>query len=261
MFENISIGVKTFLRDEHLFNTIQAVRTNLPGAQMIIADCGEMTEQKDGLYAELTREGHVHIDLPFDAGFGAMSNAIADALQRPYLLVGSDDFDFSTDDAVRGIRRLQDVLDYHAEIDIASGRVNNNPYEFNLIDDGDTVTEVPVLIDPAIWYQYVDLTVNYSLFRREVFDKVRWESDIKIGGAEHGAQFVKLKRAGFKTVFVNDVNINEQTTPSSPRYRLYRLRAMDLARPCFDRIGVKKYVLGNGVVDYDASLWGPDAVR
>lgn len=261
MFENISIGIKTFLRDEQLFNTIQAIRTNLPGAQMLIADCGEMTDEKDSLYAELERDGHIHIDLPFDAGFGAMSNAIADRLTRPRLLVGSDDFDFSTNEAAQGIFRLQGVLDCDPNIDVASGRVNNNPYEFILIDEGDTVTEIPADIDPTVWYQQVDLTVNYSLFRKEVFDKVRWESDIKIGGAEHGAQFVKLKRAGFKTVFVNYVNINEQAIPSRPRYRMYRRRAADPSRPCFDRIGVKKYILGNGVVDYDETQGGANAVR
>jgi hypothetical protein len=211
-----------------------------------------MTEEKDSYYAELEREGHVHIDLPFDAGFGAMSNAIVDALDRKYLLIGSDDFEFQSVEVQKGIERLQQVLDLCSDVDIASGRVNNRPYEFNLVDEGDVVIEIPVKIDPEVWYQQVDLTVNYSLIRREVFQKVRWESDVKIGGAEHGAQFVKLKRAGFKTVFVPGVNINESQIRSSARYNMYRRRALDPARPCFDRIGVKKYVLGSGVVDYDA---------
>src|ERR1700691_2948142 len=94
MFENLSIGVRTFLRDDKLFRVIEDVRRTLPGAQLIIADCGEMTEEKDSLYAELEREGHIHIDLPFDSGFGRMSNEIVDHLDRPYLLIASDDFDF-----------------------------------------------------------------------------------------------------------------------------------------------------------------------
>jgi hypothetical protein len=97
----------------------------------------------------------------------------------------------------------------------------------------------------------VDLTVNYSLIRRQVFEKIRWETDVKIGGAEHGAQFLKLKRAGFKTVFVPNVNINESQIKSSPRYNMYRRRACAPERPCFDRIGVRKYTLGNGQIDYN----------
>jgi hypothetical protein len=228
----------------------------MPDAQMIIADCGEMTEEKDSLYAELEREGHIHIDLPFDSGFGCMSNKIVDNLSRPYLLVASDDFDFSPVEVRQGIEKLQEVLTLNPDIDIASGRVNNRPYEFDLIDEGDTVTEVPVKYNvhgPIFpWFVQCDLTVNYSLIRSKVFDQVRWFNSVKIGGGEHGVFFLECLRAGFKTVYVPGVNINESQIKNSPRYNLYRRRALDPSRPAFDRIGVKKYILGSGVVDYNA---------
>jgi hypothetical protein len=253
MFENIAIGIKTFLRDEQLFNTIQAVRENLPGAQLIIADCGESTEAKDGLYAELIREGHVQIDLEFDAGFGSMSQSIVDVLERPYLLIGSDDFDFSTHDVRLGIEKLEYFLHYHPDVHIASGRVNNNPYEFNLIErqPGEWYEEpVGQSMYDAI-YRKCDLTVNYSLIRKYVFSRVGWDTEVRIGGGEHAAFFIDCKRAGFKTVYVPGVNINEQKVRNSPRYNMYRRRAQDPARPCFVRRGIKKYVCGNGVVDYE----------
>ena len=257
MFQQISIGIKTFLRDPQLFNTIDAIRRNLPDVRMIIADCGEMTEEKDSLYAELTREGHVHIDLPFDAGFGAMSNAIVDKLRRPLLLVASDDFDFSTLETRQGIEKLIRTANLYSKSDIFSGRVNNNPYEFLLHDRGNGIVEEEacgIIPDPDFPqdYYWVGLTVNYSLIRSRVFDTVRWDDDVKIGGGEHGSFFLDCKRANLKTVYVPGVNINEQRIPDSPRYRMYRRRAMDPARPCFDRRGVRKYVLGNGQVDYDA---------
>lgn len=252
----ISIGIRTFLRDPQLFQAIDGIRCNLPELSIIVADCGEMTEQKDGFYADLEREGHIHIDLPYDSGFGCMSNAIIDALDRDFLLIGSDDFCFSSVEVREGIEKLQEVLDLNPDIDIASGRVNNRSYEFDLIDKGDEVTEVPIKYNvhgPIFpWFIDCDLTVNYSLFRKRVFEKVRWESDIKIGSGEHGAQAIKIKRAGFRTVFVPTVNINEQDVKNSPRYNLYRRRALDPGRLAFDRIGVKKYTMGNGVVDYDA---------
>lgn len=269
MFENISIGIKTFLRDPHLYNTIQAIRENLPGAQMIIADCGEPSEEKDGIFADLEREGHKTIQLDFDAGFGAMSCAIANSLQRSYLLVGSDDFDFSTPEAREGIEKLEFTLLTNSDFNIASGRVNNNPYEFFLKEKDGIITEVDALMDkPNYWegvpcglvHGVVDLTVNYSLIRKEVFQKVMWDADVKIGGGEHAAFFIDCKRAGFKTVYVNGVNINEQQVRNSPRYNMYRRRAMDPARPCFVRRGIKKYVCGNGVVDYDETV-RTDAVR
>ena len=30
------------------------------------------------------------------------------------------------------------------------------------------------------WFYEVDLTVNFSLIRQEVFKKVRWDDDVKI---------------------------------------------------------------------------------
>lgn len=257
MFEKIAIGVKTFLRDECLFNTIQAIRTNLPGAKMIIADCGDHTEEKDGIYADLAREGHHTIQLPFDAGFGAMSNAIVGVLDRPYFLIGSDDFDFSTPEARQGIEKLQEVLDFCPDVDIASGRVNNNPYEFDLIEESGEVIErristskYKLIHDFQAWFVQCDLTVNNSLIRRKVFQKVMWDADVKIGNGEHGAFFLDCKRAGFKTVYVPGVNIQEQRIRNSARYNEYRNRARSPERVCFVRRGVRKYVLGNGVMDY-----------
>jgi hypothetical protein len=256
MFSKISIGIKTFLRDEQLFNTIHAIQDNLPNAQMIIADCGDHTEEKEGVYADLARDGHHTIQLPFDAGFGAMSNAIVDVLDRPYLLIGSDDFDFSTEEARQGVIWLQDVLDDYPHVDIASGRVNNCPYEFELIDEGHTVTELPLdFIDKhrTQYLRYVkcDLTVNYSMIQEDVFDKICWDSDVKIGQGEHGAFFVDCKRAGMMTVYVPDVNINEQAVRNSQRYNEYRNRARSPERACFVKRGIKKYILGDGRIDYE----------
>lgn len=254
MFENISIGVRTFLRDDKLFHVVDNVRRMLPGAQMIIADCGEMTEQKDSLYAELEREGHIHLDLPFDAGFSAMSNSIVNALQRPLLLMASDDFDFSPPEVRQGIEKLLRVAQDHPEFDILSGRVNNWPYEFLLCDHGNgLIEEVELGIrDLNADHHRVDLTVNYSLIRKEVFEVVRWDDGVKIGGAEHAGFFLDVKQAGFLVAYVPGVNIMEQTGRDSARYRMYRRRAMDPARPCFVKRGIRKYVMGNGQVDYDA---------
>jgi len=254
MFENLSIGVKTFLRDDKLFRVIEDVCRTLPGAQLIIADCGEMTEEKDSLYAELEREGHVHIDLPFDSGFGRMSNEIAYRLSRRLLLMASDDFDFSPVEVRQGIEKLLHVAQHHHEFDVLSGRVNNWPYEFQFWDHGNGFIEevAQVMPDFDSDYRRVDLTINYSLIQKDVFKKIRWDDDVKIGGGEHAAWFLDVKQAGFEVAYVPGVNINEQTGRDTPRYKMYRRRAQDPDRPCFRKRGIRKYVLGNGVIDWEA---------
>lgn len=259
--EDVTVGVKTFLRPELLVYAVGGIQTTLYGSRIIVADDGKVDWTDQDFYDELIRSGpHKVITLPFDSGFGMKSNAIADALETKYLLVGSDDFDFAPMSVRHGVEKLVRVLDSYPDFAVASGRVNNRPYEFNLQDNGDVIIEHPVDVDKSSYWEdvrcqalcmKVDLTVNYSLIRREVFEKVRWDDDVKIGGGEHGAFFVDVKRAGFNVMWVRDVNIDEQRHLRNPEYMRYRNRARGPERPCFVRRGIKKYVLGTGQVDYE----------
>lgn len=250
----ISIGIRTFLRDGKLFAAIDGIQKNMPEVKMIIADCGDMTEEKDSIYADLIRGGHTVIHLDYDAGFGAMSNRIAEALDRPYLLIGSDDFDFRPPKVREGIENLLAVLE-NTNMDVVSGRVGQHgAYEFDLEEKDGVVTEhrVFVPLKPEPWYVPCDLTVNYCLCKSRIFNAVRWDDDVKIGGGEHGSWFLDLKRAGFKVAYVPGVSIQEQKGTDTQVYRDFRMRSQDPRRPCFDRRGVRKYILGGGQVDYDA---------
>lgn len=249
-FSKIAVGIKTFLRDEHLFHAIEGVCQNMPGARLIIADDGRMTPEKQLLYQNLHKSEHIVGYLPFDSGFGSKSNFIARQNNRPYLLIGSDDFDF-TAEAAEGILKLQEVLDYNPEFGIASGRVNNRPYEFFLEEKDGVVREYQVNpMGMLPWFYEVDLTVNFSLIRHQVLNKVKWDDDVKIGGGEHGAFFVDVKRAGFKVAYVSGVNIETQKRRDPSEYSPYRRRALGLERPCFERRGIREYYLGNGQCDY-----------
>ena len=254
--KDIAIGIRTFLRDQHLFECIDGIRTNLSDAQMIIIDDGRMTPYKNGLYTSLARCGHTIAHLPFDSGFGAKSNTMTYSLSRKYVLVGSDDFDFRPAAVREGIERLQEILDYFPEVSIASGRVGNRAYEFDLLETrpGEFLE---VKIDYSTydifrpWFTECDLTVNYSLIRREVFEKVRWDAEVRIGGGEHAAFFIDCMRAGLKTVWVPGVNINELQIRNSREYNSYRNRADSKERPCFQKRGIKRYTLANGQIDYE----------
>lgn len=272
MLDRVSIGIKTFLRDEKLFHTISSIRNSMPEAQLIIADDGEMTEEKDGIYADLEREEHVVIRLPFDSGFGKKSNAIISALARPLLLVGSDDFNFSPPNVRMGIEKMVAALDQNQSLDIVSGRLaNRGPYEFHLVErqPGD-IYERP-LVGSEYFRTVVrcDVTVNYSLIKRRVFWTEGWVTGIDgpywqpkrtnvwfddeeiIGEGGHGAFFYDVKKAGFKVAYVPGVEISEQTGRDSAQYRKFRARSHGPSRKCFDKRGIKKYVLGNGQIDYE----------
>lgn len=276
MFEKIDIGIKTFLRDEQLFRAISGIETNFSDARMIIADDGETTDEKERLYERLRQRGHIVDILLFDSGFGKKSNRIVELSYRhpirPYILIGSDDFVFD-DLAAHGLSDLQKVLDHCPDVDIASGRVNFRSYEFfleisnYLFREGVYVKEHPVFDCESSSFTFsharnsageiltpeffpCDLTVNYSLIRREVFDKVKWDDDAKIGNGEHGAFFYDCKLAGFKTVCVPQSNISEQQVRNSQRYKFFRSRANGSDRLCLDKRNIVEYILGDGRLDY-----------
>lgn len=247
----VSIGIRTFLRDPQLFEVISAIKDTMPETEICIADDGDKSEEKSKLYLELVKQGHQVLELPFDSGLGAKSNALVESFSHPYFLLGTDDFDFRPKEVREGIEKLVEVLD-HTDVDVASGRVNNIPYEFDLEEKDGVVKEIPVMIDSLTWFTQVDLTVNYFLAKRRVFEKVRWDAPIpRIGGAEHFALYHDIKEAGFKVALVNGVNINTLKMVDTIRYRQFRNRARSPERPCFVKRNVVKYVMGNGQVDFD----------
>lgn len=250
----ISILIKTFLRDEYLFEAIRGIDTTMPEVQMVIVDDGDPTSNKTSLYEKLRATGHKVIEMPFDSGFGAKSNEGMKHVDRPYVLIGSDDFDFSPAYVRAGIEKMVTVLDGVPQISIAGGRVNNYPYEGWLVDKGDIIEERYIQFDSprfinGVEYHHCNLTVNYTLNHTEIFgpDKIHWDDDVKIGGGEHGALFVDIKRANHAVVYVKGVTISEQSgRPVDLRYSNFRGRARLPGRPCFAKRGIHEYVMFGG---------------
>jgi len=253
----VCILIKTFLRDGYLLQCLSGIQRTMPDAKIIIVDDGYESSQKIQLYSELRRRGHCCEWLPFDSGFGAKSNRGVELADRDYVLIGSDDFNFG-EPTVRGyIEKMVAVLDALPEVGIASGRVNGRPYEAILDLSADSVREKQGYSGEGqingIAYKYCDLTVNFSLIRRAVFEKVTWDSDVKIGGGEHGAFFVDVKRAGWRTVYIPGVNINEMKGPQQwahHSYGRFRGRASAPGRICLKRRGISTYHLMGGAVEH-----------
>jgi hypothetical protein len=252
----VTIGIKTILRDEKLEVALDGILKTMPEARIIVVDDGYQSPEKEIIYHALQLAGHTVDIMPFDSGFGAKSNRIAELLATDYLLVGSDDFDFRPLDVRAGIEKMVAALDKHKRYYAVSGRVNESSYEAHLslveTERGTEVTEIDANIGAGSHEVYdVDLTINYTLFRRETFKEIRWDNDVKIGGGEHGSFFVDMKRAGFKVGFVPGVNINTLDDRDSREYRLLRWRAFYPGRLCFKKRGIRKYTMMNGEIDYE----------
>lgn len=265
---NVTVVIKTFLRDGFLLKCIAGLQFRMPEVKIVIvddgpADASPLSRDKLLLYEKLRSQGHVCHLMPQDSGFGAKSNAALSFCDRPYVLIGSDDFDFGEPGVREGIERMATVLNGVPDIGVASGRVSNQSYEFLLDLGNDWVRQrrgyhASGSAGP-IGYQLCDLTFNYSLIRREVFDKVRWDDDVKIGGGEHGAFFIDVKRAGWKVCVVSGVNIREMkgNVPGNHRdYETMRARARNPERPCYVRRGINHYITAQGCEMHGAECQG-----
>lgn len=257
---NVTIFLKSFLRLGLLRDCIAGIRKNLPECSVLIID--DSSEAQNIKEYAVNRHGNLtSIYMPFDSGFGAKSNEMIGAVSTKYVLIASDDFDFNPPSVREGIEKLHAVLD-NTRMSIASGRVNDNPYEFLLEFGGDGIVDSWCKEHPGyygewyatpenILYKPADLTVNYSLIKTEILGfapgQLHWDDDVKIGGGEHGAFFIDAKRSGHEVCYVPGVNITELHGDSSkvdPRYGSFRARASQPGRICLKRRGIDRYCCG-----------------
>lgn len=258
----VSVMVKTFLRDGYLFACLDGLEKNFPDTKIVVVDDGLEAAEKVARYADLRRKGHVCQWLSRDSGFGAKANAAIPFCDREYVLIASDDFDFSDPNVRPGVEAMQKVLDAVPSLALVSGRVDQRPYEFcwDASEPG-KLKEVARYYDSGevdgTKYHMCDLTVNYSLMRTKVFmpqhGGIRWDGgDVKIGGGEHSAFFVDLQRFYWGVAYVEGANINQ--LPRNYRsmhtsYPMMRARARQPGRPCLKKRGIDVYVLADGTVE------------
>lgn len=252
----VSVLIKTFMRDGFLNCSVSGILHYLPEVKVIIVDDGYEASAKITWYAGLRYKGHTCLWLPFDSGFGAKSNEGVSVNDREFLLIGSDDFIFN--ERVREhVQNMVRLLEVRPDIDIVSGRLNNNPYESCLKFEGARVVETPGYKEEGraagLEFKVCDLTVNFSLIRQSLLKKIRWDEDVKIGGGEHGAFFVDVMRAGGKVAYLVGASIDEIKTPSPAwqhkDYPTMRARARKPGLPCLIRRGIKEWVCQDGRVE------------
>jgi hypothetical protein len=258
-FDNICVFISTFLRDGMLFRCIDSILEHMPGARMVIADDGAETKQKIKRYAELRRMGHTAFWLSFDSGFGTKRNAAIQHYDRPYTLIGSDDFIWDADSA-QGVLDMLRILASDTELGVVSGRVDGNPYEGDIVEEKreDGMIHIRLVKPTSTWqvadgvkYRTCDMTVNYNLVRREVFDHVHWHEEFKIGG-DHLLFYQQVKAAGYLTAYVHGVNVKSQGARAGDvdiQYSEARGRARLALPSLFKRMNWYKFTGLDGRVD------------
>jgi len=248
---DVTILVTSFLRPGYLDRCVHGICENLPECKLIIVDDSKSTDKPEKGFGVIDSFEYHRWDqfifLPFDSGLSAKRNAGVRSCQTKYLLLGCDDFDFSTKEARNGITKFVSMADTCRDFDVFGGRVDDNPYEgFLEYKPGEYIKETRLdwrILDGQ--GAVCDLTVNYFLARTEVMKQFPWPEEMKIGG-EHVCFFLDLKLAGREVCWVKGVNITTlKLGPEAmdPRYPEFRARAKTLGHPLMlKRYGVKEYI-------------------
>lgn len=230
---DVCVLVKTFLRDGCLYKTVAQLEEHFPECKIIVVDDGYQNEEKTKLYDRLLSLGHSVVIMPFDSGFGNKANAAIPHMDRKYVLIASDDFDCTQ--IRHGVEKMARVLDGLRDVAVASGRVDDNPYEGWLTYGEDFIMETfldardPYCSVNGVAFKYCDLTVNFSLIKTQILgvDKVRWDGQYKIG-REHHDFFQDVRRMGWKSAWIPGVSVTQHVydpANEDPTYGSYRGRA------------------------------------
>lgn len=229
----IAIGIKTFLREKSLFETLDAIEKYFPYPyRLYIADDGGTTDEKDYRYGKLQAKGHEIIRLPFNCGISVGRNEIIKRITEDYLLMMDDDIVLQDSESVK---HMKSVLDSSDDIGICSGiltarngeYIGNENYQKGLrfeLDRG-LLFRYPAHREihkaDGSMYVFADQVVNFFLAKRAVFNDAKWDNRIKVEW-EHIDFFLTLQKTRWKAVACLDAKAVHLNPINDPTYNYYR---------------------------------------
>lgn len=219
----LAIFIKTFLREEALFNCINSIEKNLEGISFTIYiadDSYYMSDEKRHLYKKILDEGHVVLELPFGIGVSESRNLLLQKLKdEKYILRLDDDFEINNETNILGMKQILDsnqkigvIADLERQIGDGKGVFSgdiNGWQGFLHIEDSSLIKKIVPLEKfvysslNGIKYSKCDLTRNMLLIKRDVFNEVKWDDNIKFDG-EHEDFLLQLKYSKWDLVFTPD---------------------------------------------------------
>jgi len=223
------------LRKKTTINCIESLKKHYPNVKIYVADQDAPSGDMLQFYEKM---GVEYYYLPFDCGLSYARNFLIDKIKEPYIMWGDNDFIF---DENNNIESALELVKTDKEIGVVGGSVLKNGnmchYERLLMYDKErkTLIYIPLeLTNPQKHlfkehpYYYCDLTFNYAIAKKEVFDnkKVRWNEKVKVR-YEHSDFFLKLRLfSKYKTVYFPDMTVHHIHV-GCPEYQHLRNRATD----------------------------------
>jgi (N-acetylneuraminyl)-galactosylglucosylceramide N-acetylgalactosaminyltransferase len=226
----IAYCIKTFERPKQVERLVKSIKKFDKKAKIYIAD--DSHEPMKGSFA-----------MEFDSGLSAGRNLLIRKTKEPYLLFLDDDFVFSKDTK---IEKLLEILEKNKELGLIGGAMRETGairhYEGYLKLENEVLTIDKKVIQRDGFVE-TGLILNFFLARRELFDSVRWDSDLKL--AEHSDFFLRLGYTKWKVGYCDNVIIEHKPNKNG-EYAKFRGRGKQFMRLFMKKRGIKEIISYEG---------------
>jgi hypothetical protein len=229
--QQVTIGIKTFLRPECLENCLRSIRLFYPLVHVIVADDSPDVVKKINR-AIATQFKVDYLEMPFDSGLSVGRNAIVRRTETPYFVCVDDDT------VLRGSTDLKRLYLFlrETDYDLIGGasftrelRHKFAAHFLNFSEDGselyyrqETYGEIP---NSVLRAYKTDRTLNYFMAKRDALRRNPWDERLKL--REHTLFFVRAWEKHFRIAVTPEVVFDEKRF-DSPEYTCYRQRGQSI---------------------------------
>lgn len=215
----ITILVKTFGRMDKVRALVESTIGLYPGVPIIVGDDGEGSE----LVKEGPLRGFYYYPFPYDIGLSEGRNRLVEKVKTEYVLFLDDDFVLTeASDLARLIHELN--MNRH---DLVAGKSPNCDTDYSgtmrvhKSKQGKKLLLLPqkTTIDGSTC-ERVDIVPNLFMAHTKLFQRIKWDSQLKLG--EHEDFFLRAKRLGIRVSTCPGLTFDHHQTPEQLQSEHYR---------------------------------------
>lgn len=261
--KNTTAIIISFLRPQYTLECIKSLKKEAPDIKILVGENGNFNKDIDKLCKEVGAE---YIQLPYDSGVCVARNELIKRVNTKYVLVGDDDFYYTSE---AKISEMEAFLDGNDSFDLIGGRVKQygivKNYQGFIQKNKDHFKSFPINVDEVEYsiddnsrlrFTSADLVFNFFVARTDKIKKVPWDEEIKVA-YEHFSWFYDFKLAGGKVAFSPDPVVIHKPEHvvfdmhdnNNEAYMAFRNRKSDKDR-FFGKYGLKYTIGMNGTVTY-----------
>ena len=229
-FRDVTALIKTFLRDEYLFTAVMSLRRHYPDMKIIVADDGYCSDEKEARLKELGVSKYMA--LPWNRGVSRGRNALIDACETPYFLVGDDDFYYTEETRLGDMLKMMDIADLAGGALRYMGVLQHYEATLEWVPESKGLIHHEISRDyqdyAGIRYVRADLTFNFFIAKTTLARKIRWEESIQVI-FEHEDFFMAGFDRGIKVVYCPNSVVTHRMVelPTIPEYEKIRWNRQD----------------------------------